>query len=87
MQRENISIDRREDFFSGFPGMLSLLVDDLLLQKRPHDAKGILLRNNLTKADLGAKNWDALEGIEYQKDLDMGLCGHDSFGPVVQVEE
>ena len=44
-----MSIDRIEDLFDGFRGMMSYLVDDLVFKGHLQDAYGICKRHNLFK--------------------------------------
>lgn len=43
-----MSLDRVEDMFCGFKPMLCYLVEDLVFKGKANEAKGMVIRNNLS---------------------------------------
>lgn len=82
MKRDKISVDRRENFLSGFPEMLGYLVRHLTKYNQFQDAKGIVIRNNLTITQVGPGIWDTMQLVQYQEELDLALRDTDYFGPL-----
>lgn len=78
---EYISLDRIEDLFNGFRGMLKFLTEDLVLSGKLNEAKGVAIRNNIMKI-LKEDTREALRNVVY--DPNKEPKPYDVFGPLTK---
>lgn len=77
---EYISLDRIEDLFVGFRGMLAWLVEDLVFKGKLNEAKGIVLRHNINRMKDDTR--EALAKVKYDPNKDP--VPYDVFGPLTE---
>jgi hypothetical protein len=79
-----LSLDRIEDMFLGFKGMLGYLVEDLVYKNKMNEAKGLIIRHGL-HSEIREETREKLADIIYDQSKDP--LPYDGFAPLSKPED